>query len=148
MAETIVVDANIAVRAVLPHDDRDRCLGAFVAWSRARAAPVAPEHWLAEAVSGIRRTRAAREISDSVAERAVADLFALGLTSVAVDIELAAAGLRWADRLGHSRAYDALYLAVAERFDAPLVTADQRLLARCGQLGVDFVAGLPEIGAG
>jgi predicted nucleic acid-binding protein len=47
--------------------------------------------------------------------------------------------LRWAERLGHSRTYNAQYLAVAEQWGLPLWTADQRLVNGARQVGVTWV---------
>ena len=48
--------------------------------------------------------------------------------------ELLEAAWRWCTILDHP-AYDCLYLALAERRQAPLITADQRLLQRLNKLG-------------
>ena len=48
--------------------------------------------------------------------------------------DLLEAALRWCTVLDHP-AYDCLYLALAERRQAPLITADQRLLQRLNHLG-------------
>jgi predicted nucleic acid-binding protein len=142
LAIATILDANVAVRAVLEEDER--AIQAFDGWAGAGRQLLAPDLWLPEAVSAIRRAVwAGIETVDS-SVGVLADLFALPVTLVPTDRDLASSALRWAEQLGQSRAYDALYLAVAERFEAPLVTADIHLLNRCRQLGIDFVEGLPE----
>ena len=142
----LAIDANVAIRAAVDGDDA--ALDAFAGWSRARIDLVAPDLWLPEAITAVRRSIAQRKRSPSDGEAVIGDLFTLPIASVATDRELALSALRWADRLGQAKAYDALYLAVAERHDAPLVTADERLLARCRQLGIDFVEAMPETDPG
>jgi predicted nucleic acid-binding protein len=137
------VDANVAIRAAV--DGAQAALDAFAGWSRAGVELVAPDLWLPEAITAVRRSVAQKRRSASDGEAVIADLFSLPIASIPTDRHLAVAALRWADRLGHEEAYDALYLAVAERHEAPLVTADERLLARCRQLGLDFVEGLPGV---
>lgn len=136
------VDANVAIRAILDEDER------AVSWFEARVAErariLSPDLWRPEAISAVRRMVAAGTQPSRDLDQLLDDLFALPVALVPTDRELAMAALRWAGRLGQSRAYDALYLAVAERHDAPLVTADDRLLDRCRQLGIDFVQGLPD----
>lgn len=144
MAGVIVLDANVPVRAVLDRDEH--ALEVFRAWAASEVRLVAPDLWLAEALTAIRRALATGAQPAVSGEDLLNDLFALQLDPVETDRALAAAALRWAARIGQSKAYDALYLAVAERFDAPLVTADERLLARCRQLGIDFVEGLAAAG--
>jgi len=139
--DVLTIDANVAIRAAV--DGSDAALDAFSAWSAADVELIAPDLWLSEAITAVRRSVARRQRSASDGEVAIGDLFRLPIASVPIDQELALAALAWADRLGQQKAYDALYLAVAERHQAPLVTADDRLLARCRQLGIDFVEGLP-----
>lgn len=47
---------------------------------------------------------------------------------------LTKAAMRWCQRLDHP-AYECLYLALAENRQAPLITADQRLLQRLKRVG-------------
>jgi predicted nucleic acid-binding protein len=68
--------------------------------------------------------------------------------------ELLPRARRWCELLDHP-AHDCLYVALAERDEATLVTADQRLLGRLIGSGVDRpdvldladLAGIPSIGA-
>lgn len=143
MARAITIDANIAIRTLLPF--RGTRLEVLAGWLRRDVRLVAPDLWLVEATSGIRRAVASGDIDREEGEVTAARLFDLPVRVVPTDLALATAALRWADRLGQGKAYDALYLAVAERHEAPLVTADDRLLARCRQLGLDFVEGLPGV---
>jgi predicted nucleic acid-binding protein len=50
--------------------------------------------------------------------------------------------LSWARKLGHSKAYDAQYLALAEEMKCPLLTADLRLARAARALGADWVKNL------
>jgi len=52
----------------------------------------------------------------------------LALDRHPADKELLLAALRWAERLGQSKAYDAQYVALAEQMGAELWSADQRLV--------------------
>lgn len=145
MAAAIVLDANVAVRAVL--DRQERALNAFDEWNEQGFELIAPDLWLPEVVSAIRRAMASGKRPAGFAEASVDGLLALGVTLIRTDRDLSIAALRWADRIGQAKAYDGLYLAVAERQNARFVTVDQRLLARCSQLGIDFVESLPEAAA-
>ena len=53
--------------------------------------------------------------------------------------------LRWATRLNQRPAYDAFYLAVAQRLDAELWTADRRLCHNARQAGADWVHFMDEV---
>lgn len=142
MAEAIVLDANVPVRAIL--DGNERALDAFDAWNEAGTAILAPELWLPEALTAVRRALFTGSCGPELAERAVDGLFKLPVRTIRTDRDLGHAAMRWAARIGQSKVYDSLYLAIAERHGVPFVTTDERLLDRCRQLGIDFVEGLPE----
>ena len=70
---------------------------------------------------------------------AIDDAFALGVEIVPSSQELCHAAFDWAGKLGHSRVYDGLYLALAERLGAEFWTADKRLARAAEQLGLSWV---------
>lgn len=143
MDTATVVDANVAVRAIL--DEEERAIHALNEWAREGRRLIAPDHWLPEAISAVRRAVWAGIESAESSATLLDDLFGLPVTTIPTDRALADSALRWAARIGQAKAYDSLYLAVAERFRAPFVTLDERLLDRCRQLGLDFVEGLPDV---
>jgi predicted nucleic acid-binding protein len=49
------------------------------------------------------------------------------------------AALHWAERIGHSKAYDAQYLALAESLSAEFWTADVRLVHVLEKLDVSWI---------
>lgn len=143
--DTLVIDASLAVRAVLPvAQDRIDVLERFAGWHQSRIRLVAPELLLAEAVSVVRQAAYARLITTQESQAAVEDLFRLGIEILPSDEELCQLALSWAGRLGQSKAYDSFYLALAERLAAELWTGDQRLVNATHQLGLSWVHGLNE----
>jgi predicted nucleic acid-binding protein len=95
-----------------------------------RRLKVAPDLVLAEAANTLWKKASRRELSDAEAERAFAVLSASGLAFHPTPPLLPRA-LRLARLLGRP-VYDCVYLALAERERARMVTADTRLLARAG----------------
>lgn len=144
MPSAVVVDANVAVRAVLPTEEKPAILERFASWHQSRNKICAPDILLPEAVSVIRRGIFDRWITEAEGQDAVEDVFRLGVEVVPSDAGLCQSALAWAARLGQSKAYDGFYLAVAERKEAELWTADEKLRNRARQLGVSWVRWIEE----
>ncbi len=56
-----------------------------------------------------------------------------------LDQDLAHRALHWSARLGQAKAYDSFYLALAEREETMLWSADGRLVDRAWQLKLSWV---------
>jgi predicted nucleic acid-binding protein len=124
-----VVDANIAIQTVLDiTDDLERF------WERVdleQITPCAPRLWLSETTSAIRFLLSQKEITPDEAEQALRTIHGLRVEIVNEDEELCLRALEWAGKLGQSKAYDAIYLALAEKLVVDLWTGDERLAKRC-----------------
>lgn len=124
-----VVDANIAVGTAL---ELSETLERF--WERVNReeiAPCAPRLWLSETTSAIRFLLSRGEIKPEEADEALRTIHGLGVEIVNEDEELSLRALEWADKLRQSKAYDAFYLATAEKLAADFWTMDERLANRC-----------------
>ena len=123
---TQVVDASVLV-AALVDDGED---GRWAEISIGRDALVAPELLLVESSNILRRLERAGIISNIEANAAHSDLLRL-------DVELFPfapfAERVWALR-GNLTGYDAWYVAVAERFECPLLTLDRKLSRATGPM--------------
>jgi len=123
---TQVVDASVLV-AALVDDGED---GRWSEVSIGRDALVAPELLLVESSNILRRLERAGIISNIEANAAHSDLLRL-------DVELFPfapfAERVWALR-GNLTGYDAWYVAVAERFECPLLTLDRKLSRATGPM--------------
>ncbi|MYF50847.1 MAG: type II toxin-antitoxin system VapC family toxin [Gammaproteobacteria bacterium] len=123
---TQVVDASVLV-AALVDDGED---GRWSEISIGRDALVAPELLLVESSNILRRLERAGIISNIEANAAHSDLLRL-------DVELFPfapfAKRVWALR-GNMTGYDAWYVAVAERFECPLLTLDRKLSRATGPM--------------
>ena len=119
-----VVDASVAVKWVIPEvlsDLADRV--------RDGAEDVlAPDLLLVEVANALWRKTTAREISAREADGAF-DLVRRSGIDLRPAGPLLPRAMDLARRLGHP-VYDCVYLALAEREEATLVTVDQRLLRR------------------
>jgi len=120
-----VIDANIAVNTVLDITDN---LERF--WQRVdkeQITPCAPRLWLSETTSAIRFWLSQKEITSEEAEEALRTIHGLRVEIINEDEELSLRALDLAGKLGQSKAYDAFYLALAEKLVAEFWTADERL---------------------
>jgi len=95
---------------------------------------VAPDFWVAEATSVIRRFIYLKAISYEQGEKAIEDLFYLGVKTIPLDLQI----FEWANRLKQSKIYDSIYVAVAEHLQAEFWTADklQDKLVLCLYIGL------------
>lgn len=99
-------------------------------------APVLLEY---EIAAILRKAVVAQWLTTDLALEAVGEILALNVRCVAPTAYLHQRALRWAYRLGHSKAYDAHYLALAEQEGIELWTADRRLADGAQQAGVHWV---------
>ena len=126
----IVVDASVAVKWLTAEEGRDAANALLFSEERL----VAPELIRAEVAAAPSRKALESAITESDASNALhlwADLAGkrVGLSPDASDI---AAAFRLSLSISHPL-YDCLYLAVALRLEAPLVTADQAFVEKASR---------------
>ena len=121
---TVVLDASVVVAALVDGGE----VGSWAEDVLRDPSLTAPHHLPAEVANILRRAAASGSVSTDVASLAHADLIGLR-------IELAAYA-PLANRVWELRenvtTYDAWYVALAERLDAPLATLDERLTRATG----------------
>jgi predicted nucleic acid-binding protein len=139
-----VVDANLAVTTALNFSES---LERF--WDRIKqeqVTPCAPRLWMSETTSAVRAYLAGKQITAKEAEQALRTIHALRVEIINEDETLSLRTLELASMLGQSKAYDAFYLAIAEKMEAKLWTVDERLYNRCrNDLGVEWVHWINEL---
>lgn len=138
---TLVVDASVAVWAILPvlqGKDADAA-ERFIEWSEQGVALTAPAWWAAECTTAIRRAVFAKVITERRARDAILDLFALEVQMVPVDATLCQSALEWSARLKQAKAYDGFYVALAQKLGVELWTADKRLATAAQQTRLKWV---------
>jgi predicted nucleic acid-binding protein len=146
--DTVVIDANVVAALVLPLPYSGPATERMTAWTGAGAELLAPTLLEYEVTAILRKTIVARWLTDDLAREALARILALEIRCLAPTAGLHESALRWADRLGHGKAYDAHYLAVAEQESTTLWTADRRLAKRAQQAGAHWVHWIGEGAAG
>ncbi len=124
-----VVDANIAIQTAI---DITENLEKF--WERVdqeQISPCAPRLWLSETTSAIRFLISRKEINPDEGDEALRTMHNLRVEIIDEDEELSLRALELAGKLGQSKAYDAFYLALAEKLVVDFWTLDERLVNRC-----------------
>ena len=137
-ATTGVLDASVAVKLVVPEVGTAEALATF---ERPRRW-LAPRLMVVEVASALRQKVSAAGLSSIDATDALAatlDAVADGIIGLADDEALVQAALNLALTLRH-KVPDCLYLALAEREGALLVSADRRLLALARRRGIGVLA--------
>ncbi len=120
-----VVDASVAAQVVSPEPLTAQATALFALLNGNRATFHVPELFYVECANIFWKKKQRGVCSESQAVQALADLLALPLISAANSL-LAVEALKLAVALDIT-AYDACYLALAERLGVPFITADQKL---------------------
>ncbi|WP_197698618.1 type II toxin-antitoxin system VapC family toxin [Streptomyces sp. TLI_053] len=123
--QMIVVDASALVLALADEGERGTAARAELAADREW---VAPEHVVVEVMQSLRGLYLARELDAERVGELAAELPRLAIRKVPVEPLL---GRIW-ELKDNLTPDDAAYVAVAELFGAPLVTADLRLMRASG----------------
>lgn len=140
-----VVDANLIAALVLPLPYSDQATQRIVAWKRAGLELLAPILLEYEIAAILRRAVVAQWLTTDLAAEAIGRVLTLNIRCLAPTAHLHEQALHWADRLGHSKAYDAHYLALAEQEGIELWTADRRLANGARQAGAHWVHWIGEV---
>jgi predicted nucleic acid-binding protein len=140
-----VIDANLIAAVVLPLPYSDQATQRLMAWKRAGTDLLAPFLLEYEIAAILRKAVVARWLTTDLAVEAIGEVLALNVRCLTPTVNLHERALRWADQLGHAKAYDAHYLALAEQEGIELWTADRRLANGAQQVGADWVHWIGEV---
>jgi predicted nucleic acid-binding protein len=125
VSDVVVVDASLAFKWLLWEPQSEEAFTLLSSWDRQGIRPAAPHLLPFEVANALHRRVVRRELT----VEAAADLIR-GLLTSQVDLhetpDLHGRALDLASALKQGAAYDAHYLALAERLDCELWTADER----------------------
>jgi predicted nucleic acid-binding protein len=140
-----VIDANLIAALVLPLPYSDQATQKVITWKQAGLELLAPVLLEYEIAAVLRKAVVAQWLTTDLALEAIGKVLALNIQCLAPTAHLHERALRWAERLGHSKAYDAHYLALAEQEGSELWTADRRLANGAQQAGAHWVHWIGEV---
>ncbi len=141
----VVIDASVVVNLLLPQDYSAQAEQCLDGWKSSDEELYAPAHWYAEVVSALRFAVFKGKLNQQDAELLVDVLPDLGVRVVEPNPVLLKSALRWAERLGQSKAYDAQYVALAEQHGAELWSADQWLVNALQAQGATWAHWIGEV---
>ena len=123
---TVVADASLAIKWVLPEDHTDEALALLEYWQTAAERLLAPPIFRPEVTNALHRQVRRGDISGPEASDALNAL--APLVVIAEPPGLYQRALTLAGELGLGATYDALYLALAESEGCEVWTADRRFV--------------------
>ena len=136
---SVVVDANLVAATVLPLPYSDLAMKRITAWKRDSVELLAPLLLEYEVIAVLRKAVVIGLLTNDLAGEAMRKILDLDIQCVPPTLALHERALHWAERLGHTKTYDAHYVALAEQWQAELWTADRRLVNGAHQAGVTWL---------
>jgi predicted nucleic acid-binding protein len=134
-----VIDAGVAVLRVLNTPARDMAVALWDRFLQEAIVLSAPRLWSYEITSTIHKYVFDQVLTVADGQDALRIMFAFGVNLIAEDESLCLSAFAWATRLNHRPAYDAFYLALAEKLNADFWTADRRLCNNAKGMGIDWI---------
>ena len=138
-----VVDASLALKWVADEEDSDKARALSHGWSAFGIQIIAPHLMLAEIANALHRKVAGDQLTLESATRALEKLNEVGI-EYHNPPNVHAGAMRLAGQLRQGAVYDSVYLALAERLDCELWTADRRFYRAAGGAFPDRIRWLSE----
>ena len=136
---SVVIDANIGLALLLPLPYSADVDNKINQWFRNKVLLMAPALWEYEVVSGLRRAEFLKIITHDNALLALSSVQNLHVEVHSPTFQNHQLAIEISHRLGHSKCYDAQYIALAKQSGAEFWTADQRLVNKSHGLGMEWV---------
>jgi len=142
-SDWVVIDASVAVKAVLPNPQQTHCLNLIQTFIQTQ--PTAPALWAHETTSAITKAVHFGEITEKEARQALEKLDGLGVRLIVADAEQNRAAFDWTLQLKRASAYDSYYLVLAHDLECNFWTADKRLFHALQDAHLDWVHWIEEM---
>ncbi|MBK8988292.1 MAG: type II toxin-antitoxin system VapC family toxin [Chloroflexi bacterium] len=127
MTTSLVIDANLTFRYLLPGEAHEQLRPLFHQWEAQGVTLIAPTLWAYETASIISKTVHFGHLTEAEGEALLQMAGAFTVQLIPPDGELLSRAYTWTRRLNQAAAYDSFYLALAERLNCDFWTADLRL---------------------
>lgn len=128
MSDMVVVDASLALKWVLSESDSSIAIALLSKWNIANTEVIAPALFIYEATNILYRQVVTGKLTFNETKRLLSKLLSIGMV---LDFshynDISTQAMEFSHRFGLPAAYDAHYLALAERNQCEYWTADTRL---------------------
>ena len=141
-----VADASLALKWVVEEEDSDKARALSTGWGALGVQIAAPYMMLAETANALHRKVVDGHLSLDAATLGLENLYALGI-EFHNPPNIHARAIQLAGQLEQRAVYDCIYLALAERLDCELWTADRRFYRSARRAFPDRVRWIGEIAA-
>jgi len=132
----VCVDASFTLKLVVREMGNEQVANKWSEWEQQGTEIVAPQLLWYELTSTIAKRRRRGHLTEQEGSAALDALLSLNVTTVG-GLDLHRRAYELAGVFGHTVAYDASYVAVAEQAQCPLWTADGGTATACRQIGVE-----------
>jgi predicted nucleic acid-binding protein len=144
MSDTfVVIDASVAIKAILPNPLQRECLALIQTFADAQ--PAAPALWAYETTSAISKALHFGYIQETEARLALSQLEALNIRLFVADAEQNRSAFEWTRQLKRASAYDSYYLVLAQDLQCNFWTADKRLFNALREARADWLHSIEEL---
>jgi len=127
MPTSLVVDASLTMRLILPGPRRDSFRLRVELWLQEEYELYAPTLWVYEMTSALCKAAFFGLVTPEEVEHSLPLLRDLGIQLVPPDTDQSRRAFAWTRRLNRAAAYDSFYVALAEAMGCELWTADRHL---------------------
>ena len=140
MTTSVVIDAGVIFKLLVPSPETDRVKTLFRAWAQDDLKISAPALWIYETTSIFTKSVHFGDLTEEEADSALSYVSQLDVQLIDADEEQIRNAFSWTMRLHRAAAYDSFYLAAADKLGCDLWTADRRLVNAVSQPWVRLVA--------